>query len=29
VGSEEFTVKEFTKIAVDYDKGRKGEDVGS
>jgi ubiquinone/menaquinone biosynthesis C-methylase UbiE len=27
-GFRGFKVKEFTKIAVDYDKGRKGEDVG-
>ena len=28
VGSGGLTVKEFTKIAADYDKGRKGEDIG-
>ncbi len=28
MGSGGFAVKEFTKIAVDYDKGRRGEDVG-
>jgi ubiquinone/menaquinone biosynthesis C-methylase UbiE len=28
MGSRGSTVKEFTKIAVDYDKGRRGEDVG-
>ncbi|MBL7080425.1 methyltransferase domain-containing protein [Candidatus Bathyarchaeota archaeon] len=28
MGSGDFTVKEFTRIAVDYDAGRRGEDVG-